>query len=246
MALNDSIDSAEIDKFNRMAEGWWDPEGDMKPLHRMNPVRLDYIRDHIAAQYGRDPAAIRAFDGLDVVDVGCGAGLLCEPMARLGANVTGVDASPEAIAAARAHSETHGIAATYRNDTAAALREEGAQFDAVLAMEIVEHVADLPAFLADVAALAKPGALIFLSTLNRTAKSYALAIGAAEYLLRWLPRGTHDWNRFVTPKELEVALVAAGLTVVDDTGFAYAPLRDRWDRSADKAVNYAMVAEKPL
>ena len=243
--MNDSLDAAEIGKFDRMAETWWDAEGDMKPLHRMNPVRLDYIRDHLCAQYGRDPSAIRALDGLSGVDVGCGAGLLCEPMARLGASVTGVDASAEAIGAARIHAEAHGIDVRYRNDTAAVLREEGAEFDAVLAMEIVEHVADLPSFLADVAALAKPGALVFLSTLNRTAKSYALAIGAAEYLLRWLPRGTHDWNRFVTPSELEAALVEAGLSVVDDTGFTYAPVRDRWDRSTDKAVNYAMVAEKP-
>jgi len=243
--MTETVDAAEIGKFDRMAATWWDPEGEAKPLHRMNPIRLDYIRDHVCAQYGRDPEMIRAFDGLNIVDVGCGGGLLCEPMARLGASVTGVDASAEAIAVARDHAETHGLTIDYRADPADVLVREGAQFDVVLAMEIVEHVSDIPTFLADVAALAKPGGLVFLSTLNRTAKSFALAIGAAEYVLRWLPRGTHDWNKFPTPKELETALVEAGLTVVDDTGFSYAPLRDKWSRSKDMSVNYALVAEKP-
>ena len=244
--MTETVDAAEIGKFDRMAATWWDPEGEAKPLHRMNPIRLDYIRDHVCAQYGRDPAAIRPFSDLSIVDVGCGGGLLCEPMARLGATVTGVDASAEAIAVAREHADVQGLDVDYRADAAAALVAEGQQFDVVLAMEIVEHVADIPAFLTDVAALAKPGALIFISTLNRTAKSYALAIGAAEYLLRWLPRGTHDWNKFPTPAELETALVDAGLTVVDDTGFSYAALRDTWSRSGDMSVNYALVAEKPL
>jgi len=244
--MTETVDSAEIGKFDRMAATWWDPEGEAKPLHRMNPVRLDYIRDHICAQYGRDPRSIRPFSGLDIVDVGCGGGLLCEPMARLGAAVTGVDASGEAISVAHEHGREHGLEIEYRNDAAATLVSEGAHFDVVLALEIVEHVADIPAFLSDVAALAKPGALVFLSTLNRTAKSYALAIGAAEYVLRWLPRGTHDWNKFPTPNELEAALVSAGLTVVDDTGFSYAALRDRWSRTKDMSVNYALVAEKPL
>lgn len=243
--MTDTVDAAEIGKFDRMAATWWDPEGEAKPLHRMNPVRLDYIRDHVCAQYGRDPAVIRPFAELELVDVGCGGGLLCEPMARLGAEVTGVDASAEAIAVARDHADEHGLTIDYRSDAAAALVEEGARYDVVLAMEIIEHVADTPAFLADVAALAKPGALIFLSTLNRTAKSYALAIGAAEYILRWLPRGTHDWNKFPTPQELEAALVDAGLKVVDDTGFSYAPVTDRWTRTKDMSVNYGLVAEKP-
>ena len=243
--MNDTVDDAEIGKFDRMAATWWDADGEAKPLHRMNPIRLDYIRDHVCAQFGRDPAAIRPFDGLSVVDVGCGGGLLCEPITRLGGDVTGVDASAEAISVARNHAEAHGLSIQYRADSAAALVGEGAQFDVVLAMEIVEHVADIPAFLSDVAALARPGALIFLSTLNRTAKSYALAIGAAEYVLRWLPRGTHDWNKFPTPVELESALVEAGLVVVDDTGFSYAALRDKWSRTKDMSVNYALVAEKP-
>ncbi len=243
--MNETIDAAEIGKFDRMAATWWDPEGEAKPLHRMNPIRLDYIRDHVCAQYGRSPETLRPFSGLSVVDVGCGGGLLCEPMARLGAAVTGVDASAEAIAVARDHAEIQGLDVSYRAVSAAALVAENAQFDVVLAMEIVEHVADIPAFLSDVAALAKPGALIFLSTLNRTAKSYALAIGAAEYVLRWLPRGTHDWKKFPTPAELEAALTDAGLTVVDDTGFSYAALRDTWSRTTDMSVNYALVAEKP-
>lgn len=244
--MTDTIDAAEIGKFDRMAATWWDPDGEAKPLHRMNPVRLDYIRDQVCAQYGRDPDAIRALDGLSIVDVGCGGGLLCEPMARLGAAVTGVDASQEAIAVARDHADEHGLTIDYRADDAGALVREGVQFDVVLAMEIVEHVADIPAFLADVSALAKPGALVFLSTLNRTAKSYALAIGAAEYVLRWLPRGTHDWNKFPTPAELEAALEAAGLPVVDETGFSYAPITDKWSRTTDLSVNYALLAEKPL
>lgn len=244
--MSETIDNAEIEKFDRMAATWWDPDGDMKPLHRMNPVRLDFIRDHVCAQYGRDPEAIRPFEEVDIIDVGCGGGLLCEPMARLGATVTGVDAAYEAIAVARDHADTHGLSVDYRNEPAATLVDQGVQFDVVLAMEIVEHVADMSAFLLDVAALTKPGGLVFVSTLNRTAKSYALAIGAAEYLLRWLPRGTHDWNKFPTPKELEAALESAGLSVVDDTGFVYAPLRDHWSRSTDMAVNYALVAEKPF
>ena len=242
--MTDTVDAAEIGKFDRMAATWWDPEGEAKPLHRMTPVRLDYIRDHVCAQYGRDPDAIRPLSGLSIVDVGCGGGLLCEPMARLGASVTGIDASAEAIAVARDHADEHGLTIDYRAETAADLLSAGDQFDVVLAMEIVEHVSDIPAFLADVAALAKPEALVFLSTLNRTAKSYALAIGAAEYVLRWLPRGTHDWNKFPTPAELEAALVTAGLTVVDDTGFSYAPVTDRWTRSKDMSVNYGLVAEK--
>ncbi len=239
-----TVDAGEIGKFDRMAATWWDPEGEAKPLHRMNPVRLDYIRDHISMQFDRDPQAIRSLDGLTVLDVGCGGGLLCEPMARLGASVTGVDASTEAIVVARDHARLHGLDIAYRADSADRLVQENAQFDVVLAMEIVEHVADIPAFLSDIAAMVKPGGLVFLSTLNRTAKSYALAIGAAEYLFRWLPRGTHDWNRFPTPVELETALEEAGLKVVDDTGFSYAALRDTWSRSKDLSVNYAMVAEK--
>ncbi len=244
--MTDTVDAAEIGKFDRMAATWWDAEGEAKPLHRMNPIRLDYIRDHVCAQYGRDPDVIRPFEGLNIVDVGCGGGLLCEPMARMGGGITGVDASAEAIAVARDHADAHGLTITYRADPAAALVAEGTQFDVVLAMEIVEHVADIPSFLQDVTALAKPGALVFFSTLNRTAKSYALAIGAAEYFLRWLPRGTHDWNKFPTPAELEAALVEAGLVVVDDTGFTYAALRDRWSRTKDMSVNYALVAEKPF
>ena len=237
--MTETIDAAEIGKFDRMAATWWDTDGEAKPLHRMNPVRLDYIRDQVCAQYGRDPDTIRAFDGLSIVDVGCGGGLLCEPMARLGASVTGVDASQAAVAVARDHAEEHGLTIDYRGEDAGVLVQEGGQFDVVLAMEIVEHVADIPAFLADVSALAKPGALVFLSTLNRTAKSYALAIGAAEYLLRWLPRGTHDWNKFPTPAELEAALDTAGLPVIDEIGFSYAPITDKWSRTSDLSVNYA-------
>lgn len=242
---SETVDPSEIGKFDRIAQTWWDPEGEFKPLHRMNPIRLDFIRDQVCAQFGKDPRSMRPLNGLTVVDVGCGGGLLCEPMARMGADILGVDASEEAIGVARDHAAAQGLDISYRSDTASALVREGQQFDVVLAMEIVEHVADVPAFLTDVAALAKPGGLVILSTISRTAKSYALAIAGAEYLLRWLPRGTHDWNRFLTPKELEGQVEEAGLAVVDDTGFEYNLPRDRWNRTHDLSVNYALVAEKP-
>ena len=208
-----TVDDGEVGKFAALAQTWWDPDGAFRPLHRMNPIRLDWLRDHLCAQFGRDPSARGPLARLRVLDVGCGGGLLSEPLARMGATVTGIDAA-----------------------------EEGVRFDAVLALEIVEHVSDLPAFCQALGALVEPEGLVALSTLNRTPQSYALAIVGAEYLLRWLPRGTHDWNRFPTPTELGTALDGGGLRVVDETGFAYNPLRDSWRRGDDLSVNYGVVA----
>lgn len=244
MQHSDTVDPAEIGKFDEMAATWWDTEGDFKPLHRMNPIRLDFIRDQVCAQFARDPRAMRPLDGLRVIDVGCGGGLLSEPLARMGASVTGIDAGEAAIAVAREHAAAQGIDIDYRPITSDALAAEGAQCEVVTAMEIVEHVADVPAFIASLNALLAPGGLLVMSTINRTARSYATAIAGAEVILRWLPRGTHDWAKFPTPTELTAALEQVGLSVVDETGFHYSVLGDRWSRTEDMSVNYALVAEK--
>ena len=238
-----TVDTGEVDRFAALAGQWWDPDGPFRPLHRMNLVRLDWLRDHLCGQFGRDPLARGSREGLRVLDVGCGGGLLSEPLARMGATVTGIDAAAEGVEAARAHAAAMDLDIEYRATTAEALAEEGERFDAVLALEIVEHVADLPAFARALGALVEPDGLVALSTLNRSARSYLLAILGAEYLLRWLPRGTHDWNRFPTPQELRAALAEGGLQVVDETGFSYDPLRDVWRRSDDLSVNYGVIAE---
>lgn len=240
-----NLDAAEVSRFAALAERWWDPRGEFSALHKLNPVRLAYIRDHAAAHFGRDPKSTRSLDRLRIVDVGCGGGLLCEPLARLGARVTGVDPGEESIAAARLHAERAGLDIDYRTATAEALAAAGESFDVVLAMEVIEHVPDPAAFLATCAALVAPGGLAFLATINRTPKAFALAIVAAEYVLGWLPRGTHSWDKFVRPEEIEGPLEAAGLRIVDRTGVAYSPFLDEWRRSADMDVNYMLVAEKP-
>lgn len=237
-----TVDGAEVKKFAGLADHWWNPDGDFRPLHRMNPVRLDYLRDHICAHYGRDPAVMRPLSGLTILDVGCGGGLLCEPLTRMGATVTGIDAAAEGIAAAKAHAGETGLDIDYRAMTAEALVEADEQFDVVVAMEIVEHVSDLNAFATALGALVKPEGLVVLSTLNRTPQSFATAIVGAEYLLRWLPRGTHDWHKFPTPAELSDHLTQGGLRVVDRAGFSYNPLKDTWRRSDDLSINYAVVA----
>jgi len=239
-----TIDADEIARFSRIAEQWWDPRGPMAALHKFNPVRLAYIRDRMAAHFGRDPKRLDSLTGLRVLDIGCGGGILSEPLARLGASVVGADPSDRNIAVARQHAAQSGLAVDYRNTGAEALAAAGESFDAVLAMEVVEHVTDLGLFVEVAAEMVKPGGLLFVATLNRTIKSFALAIVGAEYILRWLPRGTHQWDKFVTPNELDIAIEQSGLQIAGQTGVIYNLLADRWQLSADMDVNYMVVADK--
>jgi 2-polyprenyl-6-hydroxyphenyl methylase / 3-demethylubiquinone-9 3-methyltransferase len=240
----ETVDQDEVARFSRLAGEWWDPHGPMAALHKFNPVRLAYIRDRTAEHFGRDPKSIGSLAGLRFLDIGCGAGILCEPLARLGASVVGADPSAKNIAVARAHAARSSLAIDYRDTTAEALAEAGEMFDVVLAMEVVEHVTDVGAFITHAAALVKPGGLLFVATLNRTAKSFALAIVGAEYILRWLPRGTHRWDKFVTPGELEIAIEQGGLRIIGESGVIYNLLADRWQLSRDMDVNYMVVAER--
>jgi 2-polyprenyl-6-hydroxyphenyl methylase / 3-demethylubiquinone-9 3-methyltransferase len=239
-----TIDKDEVARFSRLSRQWWDPRGPMAALHKLNPVRLAYIRDRTAAHFARDPARLDSLKGLRILDIGCGGGMLAEPLARLGAAVVGADPAESNIAVARQHAAAAGLTIDYRAATAEALAEQGEAFDAVLAMEVVEHVADFDLFVASAAALVKPGGLLFIATLNRTMKSFALAIVGAEYILRWLPRGTHQWDKFIAPDELEIALEQSGLRVIDETGVIYNLFADRWQRSTDMDVNYMVLAEK--
>ncbi len=238
-----SIDPKEVEKFEQSASDWWAGEKN-SPLHKLNPVRLDYIGRHVAEQFGRDRTAPAPFQGLKIVDVGCGGGLLAEPMARLGADVTGIDPSANNVAVAKAHAAEAGLNIAYRHASAEDLAAERAEFDVVLSMEVIEHVSDADAYVAATAALVKPGGLIFFATLNRTLKSFALAIVGVEYVLRWLPRGTHEHSRFIKPSELAEKLVAAGLAIKDETGVVYNPLADKMRLSPDMDVNYMMLAER--
>lgn len=241
-----SVDPAEVAKFQAMAAEWWDAEGKFRPLHMMNPVRLDYITRQIAAEFGRDLRAPLPFAGLRLLDIGCGGGLLCEPMARLGADVVGADAAEGNIPVARLHAAEMGLTIDYRHTTAEALAEAGEAFDVVLNMEVIEHVADPPAYLAACRALLKPGGLMVCSTLNRNPKSFALAIVGAEWVMRWLPKGTHDWQKFITPDELYDLLRRAGLTPVDRKGMVFNPVSWRWRLSdRDLSVNYVTTALRP-
>ena len=241
-----TIDDAEVAKFQAMAEEWWDPTGKFKPLHMMNPCRLDYITRQIAAEFGRDLGADAPFAGLRILDIGCGGGLLAEPMARLGADVVGADAAERNIPVARLHAEQSGLEIDYRHTSAEALAEAGEQFDAVLNMEVVEHVADPLAYLSACRQLLRPGGLQVCSTLNRNAKSYVMAIIGAEHVMRWLPKGTHDWNKFITPDELYDLLRQAGLEPVDRKGFVFNPVSWSWSVSdRDLSVNYVTASRKP-
>ena len=234
-----SIDTAEVAKFEAMAAEWWNPEGKFKPLHMMNPVRLDYITRQIAAEFGRDLKAARPFEGLRLLDIGCGGGLLSEPMARLGGEVVGADAAERNIPVARVHAEAQDLPIDYRHTTAEALVAGGESFDVVLAMEIVEHVADPAAFVATCHALLRPGGLMIASTINRNAKSFMAAIVGAEWVMRWLPKGTHDWAKFITPEELTGMIARAGLDPVDRKGFVFNPVSWQWSISdRDLSVNY--------
>ncbi len=236
-----SIDPAEIARFSAQAAEWWDPHGKFAPLHQLNPVRLGFIREQALARFGRDAAARRPFEGLELLDIGCGGGLLSEPMARLGFAVTAVDASEEGLGAARAHAAEVGLAIDYRCATAEALLAAGdGPFDVVLNMEVIEHVADPRQYLRDTARLIAPGGLMIFATLNRTLKSLALAKVGAEYLLRWVPAGTHDWRRFPTPGEVRGFLAGEPYAVDGPFGVAFDPLSGRWRRSSDADVNYMM------
>lgn len=240
-----TIDPSEVAKFEAMAAEWWDPAGKFKPLHEMNPCRLKYITQQIAAEYERDLTAPRPFAGLRLLDIGCGGGLLSEPMARLGADVVGADAAPRNIPVAEIHAAQGGLDIDYRNTTAEALAEAGEQFDVVLNMEVVEHVADPLAYLTACRQLLKPGGLMICSTLNRNAKSFALAIVGAEWVMRWLPRGTHDWHKFITPDELFDLIRRAGLDPVDRKGMVFNPVSWRWSLSdRDLSVNYVTASVK--
>ena len=239
-----SIDQAEIERFSRLAADWWDPRGPMAPLHKFNPVRLAYIRDQAAARFDRNPKKLDCLKGMRLLDIGCGGGILSEPLARLGAEVVGVDPSEENINAARAHAEDTRITVDYRATTAEELAASNERFDVVLAMEVVEHVADLDAFVATCATMVKPAGLMIAATINRTLKSFALAIVGAEYVLRWLPRGTHQWDKFVTPVELESAIESNDLQVIGERGVIYNPFADRWQLSSDMDVNYMLVAQR--
>jgi len=240
---NSTVDNDEIERFSRIAEEWWDENGKFKPLHRMNPVRLKYIRDAVAAHYKKDTNAVKCLSGLTLLDIGCGGGLLCEPLSRLGAKVTGIDAAEKNIKVASLHAEKMGLDITYECKPAEQMGK--ATFDVVLAMEIVEHVSDVPTFLKEVSKLVKPGGILFMSTLNRTAKSYLMAIVGAEYVLRWLPRGTHEWKKFLKPAELCAGLRNEGLSIEHMTGAVFNPIGNSWstnDRDLD--VNYMLTAKK--
>lgn len=241
-----TIDPAEIEKFQAMAAEWWDPNGKFRPLHMLNPCRLDYITRQIAAEFDRDLNAPKPFDGLRLLDIGCGGGLLAEPMTRLGARVLGADAAERNIPVAQVHAEEQGLDIDYRHTTAEALVEAGEQFDVVLNMEVVEHVADPQAYLQACHDLMKPGGLMVCSTLNRNPKSYLFAIIGAEYVMRWLPKGTHEWSKFITPEELYDLLRNAGLNPVDRKGMVFNPVGWSWGLSdRDLSVNYVTTSLRP-
>jgi len=243
--MSTTIDAAEVAKFEAMAAEWWDPNGKFKPLHQMNPCRLHYITSQISAEFDRNLTQPHPFAGLRIFDIGCGGGLLSEPMARLGATVVGADAAERNIPVAQLHAEQSGLTIDYRNTTAEALAEAGEQFDIVLNMEVIEHVADPLAYLTACQHLLKPGGLMICSTLNRNAKSFAMAIVGAEWVMRWLPKGTHDWQKFITPEELYDLIRRAGLTPVDRKGMVFNPISWSWSLSdRDLSVNYVTASVK--
>src|SRR5437762_7382264 len=241
-ATGSTVDPAEVAKFSNLSEEWWDPRGKMAPLHKINPLRLTYIRDAACRKFQRNAKSLNCLSGLRILDIGCGAGLLCEPFTRLGAQVIGIDPSVSNIAAARLHADKGHLSIDYRCTTVEQM-DARERFDIVLAMEVVEHVSDLAMFLNRCAAMLKPSGLIVISTLNRNWKSFALAIVGAEYVLRWLPRGTHQWDKFVTPEELARHLEDNKRTITEQAGVVYSPFTDRWNLTSDVDVNYMVVAE---
>jgi 2-polyprenyl-6-hydroxyphenyl methylase / 3-demethylubiquinone-9 3-methyltransferase len=243
-AASSSIDPAEVERFSRIAAEWWDPKGKFAPLHKFNPTRLAFIRDQALHRFGRDPKARRPFEGLRLLDIGCGGGLLSEPMSRLGFTVVAVDASERNIGTASTHAAEQGLAVDYRCSTAEALLAAGETFDLVLNMEVIEHVADPRQFLRDCAAMIRPGGLMVVATLNRTLKAFALAKVGAEYVLRWLPAGTHDWSKFLKPDELRGFLTDEAVAVDGPFGVVFDPLSGRWSQSHDADVNYMMTVAR--
>jgi 2-polyprenyl-6-hydroxyphenyl methylase/3-demethylubiquinone-9 3-methyltransferase len=239
-----TVDEIEVVRFSREAAEWWNPRGKMAALHKLNPLRLAYIREAVCRQFGRDRRRVDCLAGLRFLDIGCGGGILAEPLARLGASVVGADPAVANIEAARGHAAAAGLVVDYRVTSAEALADAGERFHVILAMEVVEHVADMPLFVRRCAEMMEPAGLMIAATLNRTLKSFALAIIAAEYVLRWLPRGTHRWDKFITPNELEAAMERAGLLVIDERGVIYDILADAWRLADDTDVNYMLVAER--
>ncbi|MET4102648.1 2-polyprenyl-6-hydroxyphenyl methylase/3-demethylubiquinone-9 3-methyltransferase [Roseovarius sp. MBR-78] len=245
--MQTTIDPAEVAKFEAMAAEWWDPNGKFKPLHMLNPCRLDYITSQIAAEFDRDLGTDAPFKGLRLLDIGCGGGLLSEPMARLGADVVGADAAPRNIPVAQVHAEQSGLDIDYRHTTAEDMAAKGERFDVVLNMEVVEHVSDPLAYLSACHDLLKPGGLMLCSTINRNAKSFGMAIVGAEYVMRWLPKGTHQWSKFITPDELFGLLAKAGLDPVDRKGFVFNPITWQWRLSdRDLSVNYVTASRRAV
>ncbi len=244
-AAGETVDPAQIDRFAARADAWWDPQGDFAPLHRLNPVRLGYLRSCFLDHFGRAAASLRPFTGFSLVDIGCGGGLVAEPMARLGFAVTGIDAGEAAIETARTHAAATGLSIDYRVAAAESIAAGGERFDAVLALEVIEHVADPQLFLTSAAALLRPGGVFVGATLNRTASSLLMAIAGAEYILRWLPPGTHQWSKFVRPSEFVAALRRSGLRATDLAGLSYSPASGEWAISHNLKVNYLVTAKRP-
>lgn len=243
--VSPTVSPEEVAKFAKMADSWWDPAGAFRPLHKFNPERIRFVRDRLAAHFGRDPEGPAPFAGLRLLDVGCGGGLIAEPMARLGFEVTGIDATAENIAVAKLHAERMHLPINYETAAPESLRAAGLEFDVVLGLEVVEHVSDVGAFLGAVGGLVRPGGAAVVATLNRTLKAFLLAKVGAEYVLRWLPAGTHDWRKFVRPSELATGLRRGGLVLQEFTGMSYDIATDGWKLSRDLDVNYMAFATKP-
>jgi len=240
-----TVTAEEVDRFEALADQWWDPAGKFAPLHKFNPVRLAYIREKVIAHFALNEIAREPLEGLEFLDIGCGGGLVSEPMARLGATVTGIDPGARNIEAARIHAGQSGLEIDYLATTAEAVADSSKSFDVVLNLEVVEHVADVALYLRTASSLVKPGGLMVVATINRTARAFALAIVGAEYVLGWLPKGTHRFDKLVTPEELASNLRRNGMDVIERCGVTYSPLQDRWRRSRDLGVNYMLVATKP-